>query len=747
MSHTKLSGRAYESLRPAQQVLVLVFFAVALWYLSWRAGTLNPDALAFSWLIYGAELFGFGTVLLHTFMTWRLRVRQSPEAPEGLQVAVFIPTYNEAEDLVRNTLIAALHMDYPHETWLLDDGNRPEMAQLAAGLGARYLARGDNLHAKAGNLNHALGHTEADYIAVFDADHAPQRHFLTRTLGYFRDEKVAFVQTPQDFFNLDSYQHRWLPGRRAVWTEQSLFFRVIQRGKDYWNAAFFCGSCAVIRREALDRIGGFATDTVTEDLHTSLRLHKQGYRSVYHPESLAFGLAPASVVPFLQQRVRWGQGAMQVWRREGVLTTRGLSLPQRLNYLASMSTYFDGWQKGIFYFAPVVVLISGVMPINTLGIEFLVRFLPYYLLSFWVFEELGRGYGRSLFIEQYNMGRFAAFAWATLALFRRKLRFAVTAKGVSRARETHRFLVPQMIVLGFNALALPAGLTLFMALEGHLPLPALLVNVFWAGINLALALSVLLFTLGRAEQRRLEYRFPIPLPARVRVMDELNLLVTVDDISSTGCRLYGPLPEGLEVGALLRGVITLPSGTMPFRARVAALIPGETAREHYTKAVGCEFLWDSAGQSDVLKLFLYGSDLQWHLHSLSEQTRTPLERIDDWLHGNKAGDLYLDRWSTVTYRVPGMPGEVLGLVSLPREPGAAPRLLSFASLSPGMRLEGSLATRSQQAGIRAKVCECWQVESPIAPLYLSSLSDFELSTSWHPSVPEAFSRVADTAVA
>ena len=742
----KLSDKGYEELRASQKGVVLVFLAVATWYLSWRAGTLNPDALVFSWVIYGAELFGFATVLLHLFMTWRLKLRHSADAPDGLKVAVFIPTYNESVDLVRNTLIATMHMDYPHETWLLDDGDRPQMRALADELGARYLARTENTHAKAGNLNHALLHTDADFIAVFDADHAPQRHFLTRTLGYFQDGKVAFVQTPQDFFNLDSYQHRRLPGRRSVWTEQALFFRVIQRGKDYWNAAFFCGSCAVVRREALDRIGGFATETVTEDLHTSIRLHKLGYRSVYHPESLAFGLAPASVVPFLKQRVRWGQGAMQVWRQEGVLTARGLSLPQRLNYLASMATYFDGWQKGIFYLAPAVVLVSGVMPISTLGVEFLLHFIPYYLLSFWVFEEVGRGYGRTLLIEQYNMGRFAAFAWATLALFKRRLRFSVTPKGVSRTRETYRFLVPQMAILGLNALALPVGLILFMTLEGHLPVQALIANAIWAGVNLALAMAVLLFTLGRADQRRLEYRFPIPLPARIRLDGGPSLLVTVDDISSDGCRLYGPLPADMGVGDTLMGVIALPSGNLAFQARAAALIRAESSLEPYIKAVGCEFCWDGDNERDALKLFLYGSDLQWHLHSLRDQSRTPLDWLGGLWHGHLAQDSAVDQWSAVTYRRPGGQGEeALGLVSLPCGKSAQRRLLSFAPLPTHARLEGRLTTRTQQADFAATTGECRMVESPIAPLYLSSVTDFELRDTWQHDLQAEESPIASVA--
>ncbi len=731
MNQPQVTRRDYEELSPARKLLVFTFIGVAVWYLSWRAGTLNPDALTFSLLLYGAELFGFTATLLHIFMTWRLKRRVSPPVPEGLKVAVFIPTYNESVDLVRNTLIAALHMDYPHETWLLDDGNRPAMRALAAELGARYLARGDNLHAKAGNLNHALGHTDAEFIAVFDADHAPQRHFLERTLGYFSaDEKVAFVQTPQDFFNLDSYQHRWLPGRRSVWTEQSLFFRVIQRGKDTWNAAFFCGSCAVVRREALDRIGGFATETVTEDLHTSIRLHKLGYRSVYHPESLAFGVAPSNVVPFLKQRIRWGQGAMQVWRQEGVLTARGLTLAQRLNYFASMSTYFDGWQKAIFYLAPAVVLLTGVMPINALGMEFFVRFIPYYLLSFWLFEELGRGYGRTVLIEQYNMGRFAAFAWATLALFKRHLRFSVTPKGLSRARETYHFLTPQILILALNGIALPLGLALFMVLDNHLPLEAAVVNLIWASLNMALALSVVLFTLNRADQRRNEYRFPIPLPARIRTDSGEELLATVDDISSAGCRLYGPLPESLEPGRWISGEIALPSGRQSFRARVASRIASESPEGGYTKAIGCEFHWGSSQERDALKLFLYGSDLQWQLHSLSEQSRTPLDRLHRLIHGQSLREPALDHWSAVTFRVGEDGQSELGLISLPLDEDGPHRIISFHPLPEGVSIQGQLVTRTRQADFRAVTGLMRSLESPVAPLYLTPVNDFEIHETW-----------------
>lgn len=222
----------YENLEPGRQCLVILFLCVSIWYLVWRLGTFNKNALIFSWLLYGAELYGFFTTSMHIFMTWRLTVREPPELHEGLTVDIFIPTFNEPVPLLRKTLLAAMHVDYLHQTWLLDDGNRPEMEALARELRCRYLSRTDNSDAKAGNLNNALRHSTAEFIAIFDADHAPKKNFLTRTLGYFTDNSVAFVQTPQDFYNLDSFQHHKKGGRAVAWHEQTVFFRVIQRGKD-----------------------------------------------------------------------------------------------------------------------------------------------------------------------------------------------------------------------------------------------------------------------------------------------------------------------------------------------------------------------------------------------------------------------------------------------------------------------------------------------------------------------------------
>jgi cellulose synthase (UDP-forming) len=251
---------------------------------------------------------------------------------------------------------------------------------------------------------------------------------------------------------------------------------------------------------------------------------------------MAFGLAPSSASTFLGQRVRWGQGAMQVIRREWFFLRSRLTLPQRLNYMASAVTYFDGWQKAIFYFVPAWVLLTGTMPLVASAREFLPLFLPFFVLNFIVFEEVGRGYGRTATIEQYNMARFAAFAWSTLGLVRRTLRFKVTSKdGATAMRAETNSVSPQIVVAAVNLVAIVGGIALFKSRQ-HLPLDGLVANVVWALVNLGLAVLVVQFTLLRTRFHRHEYRFPLPLPAIV-LIDGVRQPMVVDDISPVGCRI------------------------------------------------------------------------------------------------------------------------------------------------------------------------------------------------------------------
>ncbi|MGV0110003.1 MULTISPECIES: glycosyltransferase [unclassified Arthrobacter] len=249
------------------RAIVLVTAVLGINYIAWRwLFSINWDAWWIAIPLILAETYSLIDSLLFGFTVWRLKKRTPPEAPEGLTVDVFITTYNEPLDLVLTTARAAKAIRYPHRTWILDDGNRAEVRAAAEAEGIGWITRSADWkdmprHAKAGNLNNALMSTDGEFLVILDADQIPDPLILDRTLGYFTNEKMALVQTPQVFVNV--------PDSDPLGSQAPLFYGPIQQGKDGWNAAFFCGSNAIIRREALMQLG--VTRYVTE---IELALHK-----------------------------------------------------------------------------------------------------------------------------------------------------------------------------------------------------------------------------------------------------------------------------------------------------------------------------------------------------------------------------------------------------------------------------------------------------------------------------------------
>jgi cellulose synthase (UDP-forming) len=231
------------------------------------AGHIHRWDSAYVVLLLAAEFFAFATLILGYFQTLRpLKRRPLPldgDRANWPTVDVLVPTYNEPLHVVQPTVIAALAMDYPAtkmRVLLLDDGRREEFLDFAKQVGAEYVTRDNNAHAKAGNINHALKRLRGEFVAIFDCDHVPMRSFLQMTLGWFlRDKNLGLVQTPHQFYSPDPFE-RNLGQFRRVPNEGELFHRLLQDGNDLWNASFFCGSCAVLRRSALDEIGGIAVD-------------------------------------------------------------------------------------------------------------------------------------------------------------------------------------------------------------------------------------------------------------------------------------------------------------------------------------------------------------------------------------------------------------------------------------------------------------------------------------------------------
>jgi cellulose synthase (UDP-forming) len=516
----------------------LIYGAFWLW---WRwTETLNPDAMTFSVLLVSAETWGWISAALFLFGTWRLPKREVRPAPSGRKVDVFITAFDEPLEVLRRTAIGARAIRYPHRTYFLDDGKRDELKRIAEELGIGYIRRAGNANAKAGNLNYALRVTDGEFILQLDADHFPLPHIVDELLGYFHDPQVAFVQTPQDFYNTDSFTHVVNDDARELWEENRIFYSLLQPGKDSHNASFFCGCGGMLRRAALDDIGGFQSSTIIEDMETSLRLHTRGWKSVYHPAALAFGLSPGSAAAFHVQRQRWAQGSMQMLRKLNPLTIPGLTWKQRASYMAANLYPFDGLQKAIFYASPVVFLLTGAVPVSAAGSTLLALLLPYLVLSVVAFELLSRGTGNLFISERYMMAKFFTYVVSLFALVaRRPLKFNVTPKGTSDV--PFRTYAPQAVV--FSASTIAVVWAPFAHANGWVSYNttsfvwAYMASALWAVWNISCAAWVVRMCL-RMKQQRADHRFVENLPMRFRVAvagdpgDEE--LASIYDLNPTG---------------------------------------------------------------------------------------------------------------------------------------------------------------------------------------------------------------------
>jgi cellulose synthase/poly-beta-1,6-N-acetylglucosamine synthase-like glycosyltransferase len=425
---------AHES--PSRKLLIrgwaLFTIAFSAAYLVWRlSGTVNLDWWWIAIPLLMAEIHNAFGLVLYTVALWSLDSEAPPTvADPALRVAVLIPTYNEPAEVLLPTIAAAISLRPRHETWVLDDGRRDEVRQLAEQLGARYLTRPDNSHAKAGNLNHALASIDADIVAVLDADQVPTARFLTALLPYLADPQVAFVQSPQDFYNLASFEHerRW---NGELFNEEAVFYRVIAPAKTRWSAPFWCGTGALVRVAALRSVGGVSTDSVTEDIQTTIRMYRAGWTGAYHNEVLVHGLAPDDAASYMLQRHRWALGAMQVLRGENPLFGRGLSIGQRIAFLTTLFGWFDSWRTFAYMVIPLAVVATGAVPINAPGEIFGPFFGATLALQFVALRLLARGHYPPMLSLLFEVLRMPAVLPATISglLRQRNVAFKVTPKG------------------------------------------------------------------------------------------------------------------------------------------------------------------------------------------------------------------------------------------------------------------------------------------------------------------------------
>src|SRR3984885_5647324 len=335
---------------PRMLVFGIVWLVIAR-YLDWRLFTTVMPAdgewyeVGWVWFCFAVEILALFDALILYLAFHRssdrsgeadiheARLRSLPRE-QMPSVDIYIPSYNESLEVLEKTITGALCLDYPNfKTWVLDDGRRPWLRTFCEARGVGYLTRPDNAHAKAGNINHALTKTDAEFVAIFDADFIPQRNFLMRTMGFFEDPAIGIVQVPHVFYNHDPMQTN-LALRKNLPDDQRFFFEAIMPSRDAWNAAFCCGSNSITRRSALRAVGdALPTGSITEDMLLSLAMLRQGYITRYLCERLAFGLAPESLGAFFIQRQRWARGATQIlFLKEGPFGPH-LSFVHRLMFL------------------------------------------------------------------------------------------------------------------------------------------------------------------------------------------------------------------------------------------------------------------------------------------------------------------------------------------------------------------------------------------------------------------------------
>jgi len=547
----------------ARGAVLAVVAVLSIRYVVWRVtATLPPPAATFEalwpWFFMLTEV----TVMANAVVVWLTVIRhadRSSAADAGVRsfqlgaptprVEVFIATYNEEPQILERTIVGAVNLDWPDfQVWVLDDGNRPWLKAMAEGKGAHWLARDDNKDAKAGNLNHALSVTDAPFVMVLDADFVPRRNFLKRTMGFFDDPRIGIVQTPQHFYNADPIQHNLLAAR--AWAdEQRFFFDTLMPAKDGWDCAFCCGTSSVSRRAALERVGGFPTETITEDIHLTYKLFDHGYITRYLNENLSMGLAAEGMGEYQTQRARWCIGVIQqLFLQSGPLSRNRQTLMQRLQFFTGLLHWLLFPHRIVFMLAPIVFWFTGVTALKADLATIAHFFLPAFAANMLFVAWISRNAVFPVFwdVAQFVTSFVIARASLTALIHPRAQRFKVTDKGGTRAAlVVHWNLVWKLLLL---ILLTASGMMTVAVPEWTMaPTEGRDVNTLWSVFNLV----VLAFSLVAAvdlPRTRQDERFDIAEPTTLATPNGQTCSVVLHDLSLGGT-LVAPTDDCLAAAS------------------------------------------------------------------------------------------------------------------------------------------------------------------------------------------------------
>lgn len=434
---------------------------------------------ALFYLLIAGEVFHVWQVLAYAYTVWQTEHRPFKDDSYQPDVDIFVTVAGEPTDIVEETILAAKAIDYPHKNiYILNDGfvakkeNWHEMVDLAKKLSVNCITRQVPGGAKAGNINNALRETRSHLVVIFDADHVPHADFLKKTVPYFADEKMAFVQSPQFYKN---FQKNYVT--QGSWEQQQLFFGPICKGKNRLNAATMCGTNMVIRRDMIVEVGGMSEESIAEDFLTGIKLHQKGWKSVYVPEVLAEGLAPEDFLSYYKQQFRWARGAFDVFGRN-LFLSKGMTLAQKIQYFSSVSFYFSGLVVLMNALIPVIYFYTGQVPFIISTMLLATVFLPYLFVTLYMIQKTS-GYTFTFKALAFSMGGFVihikAF-WA--ALTKQKSSFQITPKKQQEGNFI-KLVIPHLSYLAIAVI----GMGVAVAREGFSP--SFMVNTAWFLLNAA----------------------------------------------------------------------------------------------------------------------------------------------------------------------------------------------------------------------------------------------------------------------
>lgn len=599
---------------PLRFAFLAAAFSVCGLYLVWRGHSslnfIEPAGPFISGTLWLAELYCFGSVVLLVVQTGfgGRPVEGRPEAPGfAPSVDVLIPIFKEPLEILERTLVAARAMKHPNlRIHVLDDGHRDAVRELATRLGARYFP-GPRQHAKAGNLNHAIGQTDGELIVIFDTDHVPTTNFLEETVPYFVDPQMGFVQTPHHFRNPDVFQHAFRSNGRVP-NEQDMFNHGIQSQRDRWGGAFFVGSGAVFRRKALESVGGFKLLSITEDIHTSQYVHAAGWKSAFVDRDVAVGLSAENLASYIVQRRRWMLGCLQIFFRDNPLFCRGLSLRQRLGYFASLYHFFYPIPRLVFWVTPLYYLLFHLHPILSDVAVLTAMLIPYLVVLPMISAVLIPGWSRPFWGSFYESAVSAPLARSIFDLLLPKsLGFQVTPKGITS--QAHRFDWQSarwtLVLAGIMLFAMAKGV--FELAQFGVERDAYYFNLGWSGLNLLFLLGGLMIAWERPQRReeeRVGRAFKVRLFVGVEAGDgRASVAAWTVDVGIGGCAIA--LDRAIELPARFELELGLEKSL-----RITAELVYQERRGRRTRA-GLRFVDLDEASTHALLLGIFADPKTW----------------------------------------------------------------------------------------------------------------------------------------